>query len=97
MTTDLTGSQQTTSPLVAEDSLSAKSPSSTVVESTELQNNISLNLQATATGLALLEMEGEEVFHAINMGREISLGIAITIMDYWKNKDKEDAKLNSEP
>lgn len=72
------------------------SPSSTVVESTEVPSDISLNLQATGTGLALLEMEGDKVFHAINMGREISLGIAITIMDYWKNKDKEDAITDSE-
>ena len=90
MTTDLNGKNLTAGDATA-------SPSKkTVVESTELHNNISLNLQATATGLALLEMEGDKVFHAINMGREISLGIAITIMDYWKNKDKEDAKLNSE-
>lgn len=88
MTTDLTGHPEA--------SPSVKSPSSTVVESTEVPSDISLNLQATSTGLALLEMEDGKVFHAINMGREISLGIAIAIMNYWKSKDKEDAITDSE-
>ena len=87
MTTDLTGQQEA--------SLSQKSPSETVVESTPADSHMSLNLQATATGLAIIEMEGEEVYHAINMGREISMGIALAIMNYWKNKDKEDAEPES--
>ena len=81
MTTNLTGHP--------EGSSSQNAPSD-VVESENLHNNISLNLQATATGLALLEMEGEEVFHAINMGKEISIGIAQAILQYWITKGKED-------
>lgn len=61
----------------------------TLVESTPTGSDISLNLQATATGIALIEMEGDKVFHAINMGREISLAIAQTIFKFWEDRDNE--------
>lgn len=63
---------------------------SEVIDSEQTNSGMNIALQATATGIALLEMEGDDIHHAIAFGREVALQVAHAMIKFFEEKDKID-------